>query len=178
MKKNSMRNIKTINKAISLLQLFLLLIAFAMMFLPAIRGINDINSTYTGLDIVFGKQVTSTVFFIEMTYTVFEFSILNLIPYIIILFAIIVLTLSIISHTRNMLMDAVLCLLMVVAGVLMLNVVRFTVPGKDIQEFLSLFGAEFKLSNYFEIAIGAIISSVVLFLSALLSLSKIIVISK
>lgn len=179
MKKAKMNNKVSINSAISLLQIVLLLISIIMIFLPAIGSINDSSNNYSGLNIVFGKEEVITVFFVDVNYTIYEFSIMNLIPYIIMIFGIILLVFSIITRSKgNLLMDGILFLLFAVGGVFLVNVVKFTVPGKDIEEFLSFFGAEFNLSDYFEIAVGAIISAVALFLASLLSLSKVFVLHK
>lgn len=71
---------KQISSIVSLISAALGIVALVMIFLPAI-GVKDTEKTYTGLQIVFGyktKIVISEV-------TVFEFSFMNLLTYLLVI---------------------------------------------------------------------------------------------
>ena len=72
---------KTVMLAISAVAVILAIVAIVMMFVPSV-GVKDSDTTFKGMDATFGYQGTVPV--IGTKYTVFEFSIMNLISYILV----------------------------------------------------------------------------------------------
>ncbi len=68
---------KQISSIVSLISAALGIVALVMIFLPAI-GVKDTETTYTGLQIVFGYKGTTGV-------TIFEFSFMNLLTYLLVI---------------------------------------------------------------------------------------------
>ena len=162
-----MKNKRRVNLIVSVFQIVLILVAIAMLFLPAVKLTNDAGTTYTGFETV--KILVAT-----LQYTVFEFSILNLVPYIGLVFTLVLILLMLLTKNRgSKLIDFVLFLVLLVSAVLLLLTVEFSIVGNDFTELYSaLSGDNFKFSDYANLGVGAIIAGISTLLASLLSLFK------
>jgi len=169
-----MKNKRRVNLIVSVFQIVLILVAIAMLFLPAVKLTNDAGTTYTGFDVVFGKIETVKILVATLQYTVFEFSILNLVPYIGLVFTLVLILLMLLTKNRgSKLIDFVLFLVLLVSAVLLLLTVEFSIVGNDFTELYSaLSGDNFKFSDYANLGVGAIIAGISTLLASLLSLFK------
>lgn len=168
-----------LNKLLSYLQIILLFVAIGMIFTPAIVSVSDSTATYTGLEVVFGETFQRTILGIDISYEIFKLSILNLVPYLIILVGIVLVNMQIRRKDNgDVVLDFVLFITFALTGVLFIFVVNFVVPGDGITEIYSFFGEEFSLVDHFKIASGAIISQIALYLTSLISLSKMLLMKK
>lgn len=150
---------------VSLLIAGLSLIAFIMMFLTAIKvdaGIGEVT-TYSGLNVIFGHSETMG----SLSQEVFKFSFMNLIPYLLI---IAVIVLSVLSFLKgNKLFTLIAIALAIIAGVLLLFTVQFTVlPSEMAQKSFDAMADE----GVVKLGAGPIVGAIAMFVSAVLGVLK------
>jgi hypothetical protein len=137
-------------------------VAFIMLFLPAI-GVDGTDTTYNGLKVVFGyKQST-----LGYEYSVFNFSFMNLLTYILILVGIVLSVLSIVSNT-NKWVSVIASVAFLVAGIFFFCTIAFTSVNADASKIFASLGGNIKDS--FTLAVGAILGGVFSIVAALSSL--------
>ena len=142
------------------------LAAVVMLFLPAI-GIKDTDTTYTGLQITFGYKESLLGF----EYTVFDFSFMNLLTYILAVVGIVFSVLSAMGKGSKF-ASFIAAAAFAVAGVFFFLSVSYTMPNEDASKIISAFGGNIK--DALTLAYGAIIGGVAALLAALCNLCKIV----
>mgnify|MGYP000847446768 CR=1 FL=1 len=174
-----MKNRKFVSEFVSLFQIILLFVALVMIFLPAIN-INDGDVIYSGLDVVFGKVVIHDILIGTFEYTVLEFSILNLLAYVLIFVGIIILLFMFLNKIKgSKTVDFMMFLILAVAGVLLLFTIKFTIVGEGFTDLYSFFsGSDFNLSNYAKLGTGPIIGGVCTLVASFFSLGKLLLMDK
>ncbi len=146
-----------------ILAVLLGLAAIVMLFVPSI-GIKDTDTTYTGLQVVFGHSESGIVFF--------GFSFMNLLPYILALGGVVFAVLAMLGSGSKFaaLISAVL---FVAAGILFFLSVQCCLPNEGLKTFLSWFGGDVK--DYLVLAGGTIAAGVLSIVAGLLSLVKVFI---
>ena len=111
-KKSSKRTLKiSANLILNCLAFVLAVVSIFMIFAPALNVKGTlINDTYSGVHTTFG--------FIDGDYVYLSFSFLNLLPYLLIIFALVLLVLKMANVIKAKYIDYIIIALLVVAGVL------------------------------------------------------------
>lgn len=156
-------------KYFNLLAALLAFVAIIMIFLPAVAGDNA-ESTYNGLKLVFGLK--EKVFSTEVT--VFGFSFMNLLTYIL---ALVVVVLSALLYVKeDKFVSLAVVLFALVSGVFFLLVKNFAVLGDSAKALYDLADTTFAKENNY--GVGSIIGAVLMFLSAVVMGAKVFLSSK
>lgn len=160
----------SIGKPLSFVAAVLGLVAVVMLFLPAI-GIKDTDTTYTGLQITFGYKESLLGF----EYTVFDFSFMNLLTYILAVVGIVFSVLSAVGKGSKF-AAFIAAAAFAVSGVFFFLSVSYTLPNEDASKFISsiisFVGGDIK--DVLTLAYGAIIGGVASLLAAVCNLGKIV----
>ncbi len=156
----------SLGKPLAFVAAVLGLAAVVMLFLPAI-GIKDTDTTYTGLQITFGYKESLLGF----EYTVFDFSFMNLLTYILAVVGIVFSVLSAMGKGSKF-ASFIAAAAFAVAGVFFFLSVSYTMPNEDASKIISAFGGNIK--DALTLAYGAIIGGVAALLAALCNLCKIV----
>ncbi len=151
---------KTVALAISAIAVLLGIVAIVMMFVPSI-GIKDFDTTFKGMEATFGYQ--GTVPFVGTKYTVLEFSIMNLISYILVAGGIVFTILGAMGKGSKF-AGFIAAGAFVVAGVFFFLMPQFTVFNS---------GAT-NLNDNFTLGAGAIVSAVCSLLAGAAQLYRIL----
>ena len=142
------------------------LAAVVMLFLPVI-GIKDTDTTYTGLQITFGYKESLLGF----EYTVFDFSFMNLLTYILAVVGIVFSVLSAVGKGSKF-AAFIAAAAFAVSGVFFFLSVSYTLPNEDASKIISFVGGDIK--DALTLAYGAIIGGVASLLAAVCNLGKIV----
>lgn len=156
----------SIGKPLSFVAAVLGLAAVVMLFLPAI-GIKDTDTTYTGLQITFGYKESLLGF----EYTVFNFSFMNLLTYILAVVGIVFSVLSAVGKGSKF-AAFIAAAAFAVSGVFFFLSVSYTLPNEDASKIISFVGGDIK--DALTLAYGAIIGGVASLLAAVCNLGKIV----
>lgn len=156
----------SIGKPLSFVAAVLGLVAVVMLFLPAI-GIKDTDTTYTGLQITFGYKESLLGF----EYTVFDFSFMNLLTYILAVVGIVFSVLSAMGKGSKF-AAFIAAAAFAVSGVFFFLSVSYTLPNEDASKIISFVGGDIK--DALTLAYGAIIGGVASLLAAVCNLGKIV----
>lgn len=145
------------------------LVAVVMLFLPAI-GIKDTDTTYTGLQITFGCKVP----FLSHEYTIFNFSFMNLLTYILAVVGIVFSVLSAVGKGSKF-ASFIAAAAFAVSGVFFFLSVSYTLPNENASRIISLIIAFVgDVKDVLTLAYGAIIGGVASLLAAVCNLGKIV----
>lgn len=155
-----------LGKPLSFVAAVLGLAAVVMLFLPAI-GIKDTDTTYTGLQITFGYKDSLLGF----EYTVFDFSFMNLLTYILAVVGIVFSVLSAMGKGSKF-AAFIAAAAFAVSGVFFFLSVSYTLPNEDASKIISFVGGDIK--DALTLAYGAIIGGVASLLAAVCNLGKIV----
>ena len=155
-----------LGKPLSFVAAVLGLAAVVMLFLPAI-GIKDTDTTYTGLQITFGYKESLLGF----EYTVFNFSFMNLLTYILAVVGIVFSVLSAMGKGSKF-AAFIAAAAFAVSGVFFFLSVSYTLPNEDASKIISFVGGDIK--DALTLAYGAIIGGVASLLAAVCNLGKIV----
>lgn len=155
-----------LGKPLSFVAAVLGLAAVVMLFLPAI-GIKDTDTTYTGLQITFGYKESLLGF----EYTVFDFSFMNLLTYILAVVGIVFSVLSAMGKGSKF-AAFIAVAAFAVSGVFFFLSVSYTLPNEDASKIISFVGGDIK--DVLTLAYGAIIGGVASLLAAVCNLGKIV----
>ncbi len=155
-----------LGKPLSFVAAVLGLAAVVMLFLPAI-GIKDTDTTYTGLQITFGYKESLLGF----EYTVFDFSFMNLLTYILAVVGIVFSVLSAMGKGSKF-AAFIAAAAFAVSGVFFFLSVSYTLPNEDASKIISFVGGDIK--DALTLAYGAIIGGVASLLAAVCNLGKIV----
>ena len=155
-----------LGKPLSFVAAVLGLVAVVMLFLPAI-GIKDTDTTYTGLQITFGYKDSLLGF----EYTVFDFSFMNLLTYILAVVGIVFSVLSAMGKGSKF-AAFIAAAAFAVSGVFFFLSVSYTLPNEDASKIISFVGGDIK--DALTLAYGAIIGGVASLLAAVCNLGKIV----
>ena len=155
-----------LGKPLSFVAAVLGLAAVVMLFLPAI-GIKDTDTTYTGLLITFGYKESLLGF----EYTVFNFSFMNLLTYILAVVGIVFSVLSAMGKGSKF-AAFIAAAAFAVSGVFFFLSVSYTLPNEDASKIISFVGGDIK--DALTLAYGAIIGGVASLLAAVCNLGKIV----
>lgn len=155
-----------LGKPLSFVAAVLGLAAVVMLFLPAI-GIKDTDTTYTGLQITFGYKESLLGF----EYTVFDFSFMNLLTYILAVVGIVFSVLSAVGKGSKF-AAFIAAAAFAVSGVFFFLSVSYTLPNEDASKIISFVGGDIK--DALTLAYGAIIGGVASLLAAVCNLGKIV----
>lgn len=155
-----------LGKPLSFVAAVLGLVAVVMLFLPAI-GIKDTDTTYTGLQITFGYKESLLGF----EYTVFDFSFMNLLTYILAVVGIVFSVLSAMGKGSKF-AAFIAVAAFAVSGVFFFLSVSYTLPNEDASKIISFVGGDIK--DALTLAYGAIIGGVASLLAAVCNLGKIV----
>ena len=156
----------SVGKPLSFVAAVLGLAAVVMLFLPAI-GIKDTDTTYTGLQITFGYKDSLLGF----EYTVFDFSFMNLLTYILAVVGIVFSVLSAMGKGSKF-AAFIAVAAFAVSGVFFFLSVSYTLPNEDASKIISFVGGDIK--DALTLAYGAIIGGVASLLAAVCNLGKIV----
>ena len=156
----------SVGKPLSFVAAVLGLAAVVMLFLPAI-GIKDTDTTYTGLQITFGYKESLLGF----EYTVFDFSFMNLLTYILAVVGIVFSVLSAVGKGSKF-AAFIAAAAFAVSGVFFFLSVSYTLPNEDASKIISFVGGDIK--DALTLAYGAIIGGVASLLAAACNLGKIV----
>lgn len=156
----------SVGKPLSFVAAVLGLVAVVMLFLPAI-GIKDTDTTYTGLQITFGYKESLLGF----EYTVFDFSFMNLLTYILAVVGIVFSVLSAMGKGSKF-AAFIAVAAFAVSGVFFFLSVSYTLPNEDASKIISFVGGDIK--DVLTLAYGAIIGGVASLLAAVCNLGKIV----
>ncbi|MBQ3219848.1 MAG: hypothetical protein IJB32_04580 [Clostridia bacterium] len=148
-------------------------ISILMIFLPAI-SIKDSETTYSGLQIVFGFTENGLLGKIVH----FEFSFMNLLTYILIAVGVVFTVLGAMGKgSKFALFIALACF--AVGAIFFFMQVAFCVPNKDLESVVSglggLFNKDASIKDSLSLAVGSIISAICAILSAIVLAYKIFV---
>ena len=155
-----------LGKPLSFVAAVLGLAAVVMLFFPAI-GIKDTDTTYTGLQITFGCKESLLGF----EYTVFDFSFMNLLTYILAVVGIVFSVLSAVGKGSKF-AAFIAAAAFAVSGVFFFLSVSYTLPNEDASKIISFIGGDIK--DALTLAYGAIIGGVASLLAAVCNLGKIV----
>ena len=136
--------------AISAVAVILGIVAIVMMFVPSI-GVKDTDTTFKGIDATFGYQGTVPV--INTKYTVFEFSIMNLISYILVAVGVVFTILGALGRGSKF-AGFIAAGAFIVAGVFFFLMPQYTVFNSEATKY---FG---NLNDNLKLGAGAIVSAV------------------
>ena len=156
----------SVGKPLSFVAAVLGLAAVVMLFLPAI-GIKDTDTTYTGLQITFGYKESLLGF----EYTVFDFSFMNLLTYILAVVGSVFSVLSAMGKGSKF-AAFIAAAAFAVSGVFFFLSVSYTLPNEDASKIISFVGGDIK--DALTLAYGAIIGGVASLLAAVCNLGKIV----
>lgn len=156
----------SVGKPLSFVAAVLGLVAVVMLFLPAI-GIKDTDTTYTGLQITFGYKESLLGF----EYTVFDFSFMNLLTYILAVVGIVFSVLSAMGKGSKF-AAFIAAAAFAVSGVFFFLSVSYTLLNEDASKIISFVGGDIK--DALTLAYGAIIGGVASLLAAVCNLGKIV----
>lgn len=170
-------NKKTIKLLFICCEVVLAVAAFCMLFLPAV-GIKDSDTTYSGMNVTFGYSVK-----VLLEVKVFEFSFMNLLTYILVLAAIVLIILKFVFKKR-MLFNLLIALILVVAGIFFFLTKQFTLLNEsavNVTNFASavsqlLGGGSFKAMDAFYLAAGPIVSGILVIIGGLLACCEIVLV--
>ncbi len=138
------------------------IVAIVMLFLPAI-AIKDTETTYSGLQIVFGYK--EKTIFKDVVY--FEFSFMNLLTYLLAIGGVVFAILGVMGKGSKFASFIALALF-VLSAIFFFLQVAFCVPNKDLESIISgLSGASLKDS--LTLAVGSIIGGICSIICALAS---------
>lgn len=141
---------KTVMLAISAVAVILGIVAIVMMFVPSV-GVKDTDTTYKGIDVTFGYQ--GTVPLINTKYTVFEFSIMNLISYILVAGGVVFTILGALGRGSKF-AGFIAAGAFIVAGVFFFLMPQYTVFNSEATRYLG------NLNENLKLGAGAIVSAV------------------
>ena len=141
-------------------------VAVITLFLPAI-AIEEMETTYTGLQVAFGYTKETEVFNSVIKTEVFEFSFMNLLTYILAIVGVVFTVLGFLGKGGKF-ATLIATIAFVLAGVFFLLTVAFTIPAVD-ESLVE------KLKETFKLGVGAIIGAICSFLSAIASGYKLLV---
>lgn len=143
------RKNKTLNLAINAISALLGVVAIVMLFVASI-GINDTDTTYTGLQVTFGYDASIPVI---GKVTVFEFSIMNLVSYILVAIGVLFTALGAMGKGSRF-ASFIAAGAFIVAGVFFFLMPTYTVINSTATKYLG------ELNNNLCLAAGAIVSAV------------------
>lgn len=158
------------------LECLLAVVALVMVFVPAL-GVNNSNTTYSGLNVIFGCKVANG------NADLFYFSFMNLLTYILVLAAIVLIILKFVFKKR-MLFNLLIALILVVAGIFFFLTKQFTLLNEsavNVTNFASavsqlLGGGSFKAMDAFYLAAGPIVSGILVIIGGLLACCEIVLV--
>ena len=122
----------------------------AMMFVPAMRHKYS-EYTFSGLDVVFGAKYR------DSNLVAFNFSFLNLLPYMIILLAEVLIASKILLE-KTTTVNIVIAVLFLIAGVFFTLTKTFTQYGEEIKGFVS--AVDINIAETFTLSFGPIASGI------------------
>lgn len=164
---------KQINVIVAFVAAVLGVAAICMMFLPAI-GIKDTDTTYTGMQVAFGyTEVTKVpVIGTEIKTTIFNFSFMNLLTYLLALVGVVFSVLAALGKGSKF-ANFVAAAAFGVAGVFFFLTVQYSIPNEDLQKIFSSLGGDIKAN--LTLAYGAIVGGVLSLVAALANLAKLVI---
>lgn len=164
---------KQINMIVAFIAAVLGLAAICMMFLPAV-GIKDTETTYTGMQVAFGYTEVTKVPIIgtEIKATIFEFSFMNLLTYILALVGVVFSVLAALGKGSKF-ANFIAAAAFVVSGVFFFLTVQYSIPNTDMNELFNFLGTDIKAS--LTLAYGAIVGGVLSLVAALANLAKLVI---
>lgn len=156
-------NLSTILTAVGAL---LGLAAFFMLFAPAI-AVKDSETTYTGLKVTFGMKQT----FLGKEYTVWKFSFMNLLTYILALAGIVLALLNAKKPGKLFALISAACFL--VAGIFFFCATSFASFNEDVSSLIAWAGGNVKDS--LTLGAGSIVGGILSILAAICAASPFVV---
>lgn len=153
---------KQIKSVVSLVSAILGIVAVIMLFLPAV-AIKNTETTYSGLRITFGYS--------ENNVTVFNFSIMNLITYLLVVAGVLFTLLGMLGKGSKF-ATFIAAAAFIVAGVFFFLSVAFCSPNGTASSIIGFFGVNIKDS--LTLAYGSIIGGVVSLIAGLCAVFNII----
>ena len=146
----------------ALLAIVCAVVSICMMFVDSIKvvaetskGTSEDGVFYTGLQAVFGYTDEKTKI------KVFEFSFMNLLPYLLLVGAIVLSVMLVLKKSNNKLFSFVICGLLIAAGVLFFFEGAFTIiADTGINNIASGLGQIFGVESKVELAVGAIVAAI------------------
>lgn len=153
---------KNVALAVSAIAVLLGVVAIVMMFVPSV-GVKDSDTTYKGMEVTFGYQRTVSL----VKYTVFEFSIMNLISYILVAGGVVFTILGALGRGSKF-AGFIAAGAFVVAGVFFFLMPQYTVINSDATRYLG------NLNDNLTLGAGAIVSAVCSLLAGAAQLYRIL----
>ena len=162
---------KTLKLVFTCLEVVFAIAALCMIFLPAI-GVKDSDTSYSGLNAVFGYSTKTNLLVSTVETQVFSFSFLNLLTYLLVLIAVVLLILKLAFKKQAKLVNLLSIILLIVAGVFFFLVVQFSVVAEGFSKLYAAFGSDPKAG--LTLGIGAILGGVFALVSALATIGEIV----
>lgn len=141
-------------------------IAVISLFLPAI-AIKDADTTYSGLQVVFGYTKKTELFGSTVSTEILKFSFMNLLTFILAIVGVVFTVLGYLGKGSKF-ATLIATAAYLVAGIFFLLTISFTIPAVD-ENLVE------KTKEFYSLGAGAIIGAVCSFLSAIASGYKLIV---
>jgi len=119
----------SLNKILYGVAVLLSVVAVFMIFAPAlgITYTGHDNATYTGLQAVFGYSQTKTILGASVTTNFLSFSFMNLLTYILLIVAIVLLVVKLCGKLNSKIVDYIIAVLLVVSGIFFFVTSNFAV---------------------------------------------------
>lgn len=150
---------------VSLIATLLGLVAIAMIFLPNV-AVKDSETTYTGLNIVFGYSKE----FLGAKIAIFEFSFMNLLVY---LLAVAGVVFAVLGLEGGKISNFISAGAFIACGILFFILPSFCLVNESATKFVSWIGGD--ITEALELTYGAIIGAIAALLAGLAQLYKVFV---
>ncbi len=175
MAKRKKSNIKFV---FALLEIALAVVAFFMLFLPALVVKNS-ETTYSAAQIAFGYKENINLIISKIEVVVFKSSFMAMLPYLLLIVAAILAVLKFIVRSLNSkLVKFIMLACFAVAGVLLIFYPNFVIYGAEdgLKNFFENFNIKFETNpaDTFNVAFGSILGIILSFLGAAVSVGDLL----
>lgn len=160
---------KNLHKYLNYGLLALLAATVVMLFVPAVKYLDE---SYNGLKVVFGYSISKEVLGSTVTTTIFKFSFMNLLTYLLVIAALVLTLLQV--KKANKLFNYVTIGLTLVAGIFFLLTKNFTVVSDSAQKLYEAAGSSFAKDENVKLLFGPIFAAICSFLCCGLCVTKVV----
>lgn len=168
----------SLNKLLAFASAILAVVAVVMIFLPQIAAVNS-DTVYNGIAIAFGKELGSVNLWIAKGTGKIDFSFVNLLAYILVVFGLLVIVLQLVGVGKSKLFTLIAAVALIAGGIiffLALNTTTMTIStssiiggGSTTSKFAELNSDN---STVYKLGYGAITGGVTAICSGVLALGK------
>lgn len=169
----------SLNKLLAFASAILAVVAVVMIFLPQIAAVNS-DTVYNGIAIAFGKELGSINLWIAKGTGKIDFSFVNLLAYVLVVFGLLVIVLQLVGVGRSKLFTLIAAVALIAGGIiffLALNTTTMTIStssiigggGSTTSKFAELNSDS---NTVYKLGYGAITGGVTAICSGVLALGK------